>query len=83
MNLDNFSLYLRAFLVNCGRKSFFSNKLRPMDYFFFGMWPSDKFEADTPDLNIISLHQNITNQLTKTAINLIQLFQINYSTHLI
>ncbi len=30
-------------------------KLRPAEHFFFGMWPSDKFEFETPDINYIEM----------------------------
>jgi hypothetical protein len=39
--------YLKLFIVNCGLQKLFSNKLRPAEQFFFGMWPSDKFEFET------------------------------------
>jgi hypothetical protein len=28
----------------------FSDELRPAKHFFFGMWPSHKFEFETPEL---------------------------------
>jgi hypothetical protein len=43
--------YLRAFLVNCGPQELFTDKLRPAKHFFFGMWPSHKFEFETPGLD--------------------------------
>jgi hypothetical protein len=39
---------LRAFLVVCGAISFFSLNCGPQH--FFGMWPSDQFEFETPDV---------------------------------
>ncbi len=33
------------------RKSFFSIELWPAEHFFFRMWPSDKFEFETPGVH--------------------------------
>ncbi len=43
-------LILSAFLVICGPEKLVSNKLRPAEHFFCGLWPSDKFEFETPGL---------------------------------
>ncbi len=45
--LTTFSLFLRVF-VNHGPQKLFSNKLRPVEHIFFGMWPSDWFIFETP-----------------------------------
>jgi hypothetical protein len=42
--------YLRAFLVNSNLQKLFSNKLPPAEHFFFGIWPSNKSDFETPDL---------------------------------
>ncbi len=49
ISFDQIKLILSAFLVICGPQKLVS-KLRPAEHFFCGMWPSDKFEFETPDL---------------------------------
>ncbi len=50
INFDQIQFILRAILVNCGPQNLFSKKLWPAENFFFGMWPSDEFQYETPAL---------------------------------
>ncbi len=51
INFDQIKLISRAFRVNCSPQKLVSNKLRSSEHFFFGMWFSDNFEFETPDLD--------------------------------
>ncbi len=57
VNFDQIQLILRAFLVNCGPQELFSDKLRPAKHCFFGMWPSHKFEFETPGIDNVCTTQ--------------------------
>ncbi len=50
--LNKVSLFKEQFVA---RLSFFLFKLRPGENFFFGMWPSNQFEFETPVLGYLTV----------------------------
>ncbi len=53
--VDQILLILRSFLVNCRQQKLIFLKMRPEELFFFGMWPSDKFEFETPVVGCVAV----------------------------
>ncbi len=55
INFEEIELNFRAFQVVCGPYELFCPiNCGPQSFFFFGMWPFDQFEFETPEGNPVN-----------------------------